>query len=254
MALIANTGVWLTRQVPQGGWVDPFTTGLGVGGGAAAAPLGPDGLVQAMATGAMRLAAASNIQVYASRSNVVIGAQGTSNVIVVGSNAVTIHGDLRVRGGIDALTSAELFVSDRVVRVAVPTPSNAVVAEGDLDGAGLAVAPGLYTKDVRWRAGTGTATPTSAAMLAPSTPYWEMRGGALRFTLPTRADAAKAAAGGTVSYAFRINASEQLEIVKVWRDSTADSERSMRVFCAGPPRSMAEVGALPLPTSASPYA
>ncbi len=253
MALVANAGVWLTRQTPPGGWTDPFTTAHGAGG-AAASPLGADGLVQAMATGAMRLAAASNVQVYAARSNVVLGAQGTSNVLVVGSNAVTIHGDLRVRGGIDALVSAELFVSDRVIRVSVPTPSNDVVAEADLDGAGLAVARGLYAKDVRWRAGAGTAAPVADTMLSAAAPYWEARGGALRFTLPTRADAAKAAAGGSVGYAFRINASEQLEIVKVWRDSAADAERSMRVFCAGPPRTPTDVGAAPLPTSVCPYA
>ncbi len=252
MALVTRNGLWLTRQAPQEGFQDPFTRHFfdhaspWIG---RTSPIPPDGLVQAMASGAMRLAAGSNVQLYSAESNVLLGAQGVSNVLLVSSNAVTIHGDLRVRGAVDAVTTTELFVRDKIVRVAVPQSASALVAESDLDSAGLALAAGAYDKALLWRQGGA-----GALSVGRSAPYWEAVGGMLRLTLPARADAAKTAAGGRVGYAFAINAQEQLEIYKHWTDAVGGDERSMRVLCAGPPMAAAGAAGPSLPSSTNPYA
>ena len=242
MALVARNGLWITRAGAQ--VADPYSLAFSPLAPTPPTPLTYDGMVQAIASGEMRLAAGSNILLYSASSNVQIGAQGVANVFTISSNAVTVEGDLRVRGVVDALSTSELHVSDKVVRLAIPTPQSAIVAEADLSGAGVAIAPGAYAKSLLWNVGSEGGR--AAAMLSNDASYWELSGGALRVTLPTRADAAKAAAGGAVSYALRINAQEQLEIVKFWTDATGGPLKRQRVFSAGATASNAA-----LPTSAS---
>ena len=257
MAFIARNGLWLTRDTPTAGFADPFTAALLPGSSlvGSTSPLPPDGVVQAVATGMMRLAASSNLQLYSAYSNVQVGAQGASNVLAVGSNSVTVYGDLNVRGAVNALMTSELFVRDKVLRVAVPDNSNVVLADGDLNGAGVALAPGTYDKSILWNAGAALGANFASSLLSSNAPFWEVKGGALRLSMQARGDYSRAAAGGTVSYSFRINGQEELEIVKHWTDAMGGPEHQMRVLCLGAPLAASDTTAqFTFPTSANPYA
>lgn len=259
MAFIARNGLWLTREtVPAEGFSDPFTSSFFPGSPLVdtRSPLPPDGIVQAVASGMMRLAASSNIQLYSSSSNVLIGAQGTSNVLDIGPTSVTVHGDLRVRGALDAIMTSELFVRDKVLRVAVPVDSNTLLADAELDGAGIVLARGTYDKALTWNAGAARGASNAApSMLTSNAPFWELQGGALRLSMPARADSVKNSNGGRVGYGFRITPQEELEIFKFWTDAADGPERQMRVFGAGPPLSALDsVAAMAFPRSTNPYA
>jgi hypothetical protein len=264
MALIARNGVWLTRAtapVPDGSLVQSVVGSTW--------PLSSDGLVQAIASGEFRMTAGSNMQLYSALSNVQLGAQGSSNTLTVTSNAVEIRGQLRIRGTVDAISTSDLSVQDKVVRVSVPSPiapatTAPQLSELDLDASGLALAPGAYEKSMLWRVGGQQGT----ALVLPSTenayseafalPRWDAVGGALRMTIPSRCNAAMAAAGGTVGYGFTINAREELELIKYWTDASTGAEKAQRVWCVG--GGAASVSPIDagedalLPTSVNPYA
>jgi hypothetical protein len=239
MALVARNGIWLTRSTQFAS--DPFSP-LAV-----QTPFGTDGLVQAIASGEMRLAAASNVQLYASLSNVLLGAQGTSNVLSVGSNAVTIFGDLRVHGTMDTVSSTLLHLNDKVVQVSVPgAPGDHVmVSEADLDGSGLAVAPGAYEKSVLWNAG-------AAFLRSSNTPYWQVRGGALRVVVPARSNAGLTEAGGETGFQLGINDNEEVELLKTWKDGAVGALHAQRIMTWGCEDAPASLEAL-LPKSTNPY-
>ncbi len=235
MALVARNGLWLTRGGVAA--ADPFAPHQ-----LTSVPFGYDGLVQAMATGEMRLAAASNVQVYASTSNVLLGAQGTSNVLSVGSNAVTITGDLRVYGTMDTIASSEMHLQDKVVRVAVLPPEQVAaqptlqVRDADLDASGLAIASGSFGKAVLWRAGalsnagSNPALLTAELLASSNAPYWQLQGGGLRFGVAARSNAGLTAAGGGLGCALTFNADEEIEVYKVWSESSADAVCMQRIM------------------------
>lgn len=264
MALVAHAGLWLTRQTQPRLYADPFSKQLSPAAPGLALPFGTDGLVQAMASGEMRLAACSNVQLYASLSNVLIGAQGSSNVISVGSNTVTIQGNLRVVGSVDTVSSTELRLVDKIVHVAVPTEGVAAIKDVDLDASGLMVTSATavmgQAKSVLWRLGgatTGDPTVTPAAWLASyQAPRWELRGGGLRITVPSRSNTAQAAAGGELMCAITFNSNEDVEMTRLWTNASGASAKAQRVLAFG---YSAPGGAKPtlaqlLPTSANPYA
>ena len=208
MALLAHRGLWLTRS---GFARDPMTP-------AAFAPdaMLHDGLVQAMATGDLRLACASNLQLYSSAHNVLLGAGGMSNVVSVSSNLVEIRGDVLVLGSLDAVATTELHVRDKLLRIGYDG-GGGVVPDVALDGAGIELGGGApaaagvpasyYEHSFRWRRAAGAGL---GAMLTPggasNEPFWELRGGGLRLTTPCRA----AGGSGEVSYGMHINDREEL--------------------------------------------
>lgn len=256
MALVARNGIWLTRSPATA--VDPFSAQLNAAGSSASqvpVPFGYDGLVQAMASGEMRFAAASNVQLYASSSNVLIGAQGTSNVISVGSNAVTIHGNLRVLGTMDTISSSELHLVDKVIMLAVPEGSSAASAtsacnidEAQLDGAGIRAAGSGYAKALLWQQGLGS----NAFLSGCNAPHWRLFGGALGLTVPARSNTAQTASGGSVGCALRFGRQEQVELHKTWKDQSAAAEKSQRLLTltCGEPGGDLETW---MPRSSNPY-
>lgn len=270
MAFVARNGVWLTRAnapVADGGLVTPSI--------ASTSPLTPDGLAQAIASGELRMTSGSNMLLYSRESSVLLGAQGIQDVLTVAPNLVQINGDLRVVGRLDAVSTTDLLVQDKVVRVSVPNPTGTPVAEAVLDQSGLALADGAYTKSLLWRTGVGAgagASPALANTDADSAnllvlPRWHLSGGALNMTVRARANAALASAGGTLGYGFNMNSREELEIYKNWTDSAAGaaSPQLLRLLCIGSrttaatfPSAPVTIGCSPedilLPTRPNPYA
>ena len=228
MALLARTGVWLTRR---GMATDPFlpNPALGVAG------VKYDGLVQAIASGEMRLSSASNLQIFASSANVLVGAGGQSNVLLVGSNLLVINANVQVRGSVDSYTSTEVNLQDKVLRLACPSPSNLPVDDTYLHGSGLVIADGTYAlsnyaKSMRWNMAAGTGAKSMLAVGGASNePYWELRGGGLRLTTPLRASGAV----GEVSFGMHINHREELEMYKRSFDAVTGAETYQRVFTFG---------------------
>jgi hypothetical protein len=139
---------------------------------------------------------------------------------------------------VDAYTSSEVNLVDKVVRVAYPQPANAVVDAASLDGAGLALADestANYEKSLKWRSGPG------GSPSASNESYWDLRGGHVRLSAPATANRA-------VSYGMRVNEREELEIYKLV--SSAGAELYQRVFTMG-----ADVSSpgFTLPVSANPF-
>ena len=243
MALIARNGVWLTRKPFAD---DPFASV----GAPTQNRVAYDGLVQAIASGEMRLASASNMQIYSSTSNVLLGAGGMSNVISVRSNIVEINADVRIRGAVESYLSTEINLQDKVMRLAYPDKgAEASVSDAYLDGSGIVLANevmGNYEKSIRWRASAGLGAGAFVARGGASNEsFWELRGGGLRLSTPKRA------AGGTgeVSYGMHINEKEELEMYKRWTDG-AGHEYFQRVFTFGGGTLPSD---MPVPVSKNPF-
>jgi hypothetical protein len=244
MALIARNGVWLTRREFA---ADPLLPGVH---GALGQRIAYDGLVQAIATGEMRLASTSNLQVYSALSNVLLGAGGMSNVISVSSNLVQINADVHIRGTIEAFLSTEINLQDKVMRLAYPeVGSEASITDQYLDGSGIMLADqlvGNYEKSIKWRTAAGMGTAAFVARGGASNEsFWEVRGGGLRMTTPKRASGR---GGGEVSYGMHINEKEELEMYKRWTDGSG-REYTQRVFTFG----SATPADMPTPVSRNPF-
>jgi hypothetical protein len=203
MAFVARNGIYLTRSGLSSNLSLPPDPKVDYGG-----------LVQAIASGEMRFASASNMQLYSSMKELILGAGATPNVITISSNAVVINADVRVKGSVDSYTSTEVNLVDKVVRVAYPQPLDAVVDAASLDGAGLALADtsmSNYEKSVKWRSGQGADAVTATDQgSASNESHWELVGGHLRLTARRRSPNS-----GTVSYGMRINEREELEFYKM---------------------------------------
>lgn len=255
MAIVARKGLWLSRtgqMFPDP--LSPLSPWAGSSNGQPAHSLSPDygGLVQAMASGEMRLASASNLQLYSSTLNVVVGAGGQSDVISVTSNLVVINADVQIRGSVETYNSTEVNLQDKVVRLAYPDEatiaSGMAPSEASLHGAGMQLADDVsggraYEKSIRWRAGgeVGRGPSGLVARGAESNcPYWEVRGGGLRLTSPARGvlrggvprEGGPAAPSGEVSYGFCIDDREELVVYKRWTNAQGAASYQ-RVFTFG---------------------
>ena len=165
---------------------------------------------------------------------------------------VTIHGDLDIMGQINqsATNITELYVEDKSIVLGASsssevtsnvdgtytyTGSNYNTAEIDMHESGLTISgvPGIFTtpaakagqasnvqweKSLMWRV-PGEANQEGTSNLAMTSkddskkhlePFWEFKGGQLRITQHTVNDSSE-----FVSFAFRINANQQLELVKL---------------------------------------
>jgi hypothetical protein len=214
--LSARNGLWLSK--------------------ASAAPptLRTNGMIEAIATGEVRLAS--------SYSNVVIQA-GLSDMITVTSSNVTVNANLLVRGTIDSVYSSDLYVRDKTVVIGAlldASGCNLGSNNSNNDGAGLSIGGG-DAQSLRW--------------LRPVVPEdgegsWTFRGGGLRVVAST-----SNAFGGELSYGFAINAATMaLEIYAVLSNASGTSRRRVAAF--GPPPSASNAPQPPpayLPTSALPW-
>lgn len=219
MALQLRGGVWLSRAEPP-------------------PPLAPAstraGILQAMASGEMRFAAASNVHVYSSASNVLLGAGGVSNVVTVLSNLVVINGDVHIRGNIEAYTSTRVHFQDKVLQVATPcNQDTTAVTPDELDGAGIMLAPAtspaehVFERSLRWRAGGAEARPPMSPGGASNAAYWELMGGGLRLSAPRGSN------GARVSYGMHVNERQELEMYKYVLDEGTGAQHYQRVFTFG---------------------
>ena len=158
---------------------------------------------------------------------------GANNLVLKpGTNkAVIVDGDLDVTGAINQIDVDQLNVEDKVVRVAHTVDGTPLAADGLAnDGAGLEIGgDATYDRCLKWYNTGGTKTHTAA--LEKDLPYWELKGGNLQVTRDIApAEHKKPLSDGSfanahadpssatplsVSFSFRINNKEQLEVVKV---------------------------------------
>jgi hypothetical protein len=209
MSLIARNSLWFSRdssfvadQMSQGGQLINNSQ--------------DDGILQAMANGSMRFTCSSNLTLYSSTSNVSIGAHGVRDVLVVTSNGVSIKGDVRVTGGVDTISTTELIVHDKIIRIAQSSASNLTdISDMDLDGAGLVIG---NSKEIKWYQGYDT-----------NPGRWDVRGGGWHISRPF--DNGER----IVSYGMQINDNEELEFVRHEYSNTGPGGRHQRVFAFGSP-------------------
>jgi hypothetical protein len=219
MALVARNGLWLTKGVP------------------ADAQLRATGIVEAVATGQLRLASLA--------STVAFDAGGQASVLTIGSNSVVVNANLDVRGAVNNIQTNDLFVRDRLICVA---NGDGLAAAADLtDGAGVLVG-GAATE--------GTSNEVSVRWHKPAAagaqPVWDLSGGALRIsrTMP---------GGVVVSYALQISDAAELEVTRRTAPFAAaeSAAKYQRVAVFGRPATGAEAAsgasAIVLPTSTNPF-
>lgn len=185
MALVARNGLWLTKALPAGGDAQllPRTSGM----------------IEAVATGQLRLASLASV--------VSVDAGGQTGVLTIGSNAVVVQANLDVRGAINALQTNDLFVRDRLICVANldGTLSTDAASVDITDTAGLLV--GSCNTDgarsevsLRWHK-----QPPASSNGRQMQANWELIGGSLKLSraMPD---------GNLVSYVFDINDAGELEV------------------------------------------
>jgi hypothetical protein len=210
--LSARNGLWLTKALP------PQVPSLRT-----------DGMIQAIASGEVRLAS--------SYSNVVIQA-GISDVLTVTSSNVTVNANLLVNGTIDSIYSSDLYVKDKTVIIGAILDADGCNVGGSNsnvalnNGAGISIGGG-DAQSLRWN----------------SEGSWTFRGGGLKVIA-----SASNAYGGEIAYGFSINAATlALEVYAVMSNASGTSRRCVASF--GPPSTSNVLTSPPgfLPVSALPW-
>jgi hypothetical protein len=194
MSLIARNSLWFARD---SAFAADQMLSAGIPGLINTSPSG--GMVQTMASGAMRFTCASNLTLYSAESNVSIGAFGVRDVVVVNSNGVFINGDVRVTGGVETLSTTELTIQDKVIRIAHPLDIGGAINDTDISGAGIVVGPTISSniRAIKWFQEYDD---------VPS--RWDVRGGGWHIS--------RVFDGGNrvVAYGMQINDREELEFVR----------------------------------------
>lgn len=147
-----------------------------------------------------------------------------SPVLQIADNLVTVRGDLNLLGAINSIntTVTNLEVMDKIITLAYPSnPAVPVVDGAANDKSGLRVEglpsnvatdpSALYDKSLLWHRSTA-GVPQLGTSNANAESFWEMRGGSMRL-------AHKKVNGTVISYGFRINQQDELEIVKYTQTS-----------------------------------
>jgi hypothetical protein len=246
MALSTRNGLWLFQT--------PYAAAPAPASPSALPPLRTDGMLEAVASGHVRLASL--------QSNVVIQS-GAVSVVTVTPTQVIVNADLLVNGSIDSVYSSELVVRDKAVVLASLSnlggsnsgSSNSSAALSD--GAGVRI-DGAPERSVLWNRGLyDVVDPAAADGTSTCQPggtsnagAWTVRGGSLRLAARCVAD------GDEVAYGFAINAAKELEVYATLSNASGTTRR--RVACLGPPRwpsasGGAAGGALALPVSPVPW-
>jgi hypothetical protein len=189
-----------------------------------------DPLVGAIAEGKMRFVSDSNLEIQSLSSTVSIGAFGTPDVMTVGSNSITVNGNVYVRGGVETITSVELVVQDKLIKLAHPLdPTVPAYVDNDISGAGIVVGSSSGNqseRSLRWiqqyTDGDGVTRPSR----------WRVGGGGFHIERGFSNN------NVTVSYGFEIADSGDLEIVRhVYSNNTISKggvQQRMFVIAAHP--------------------
>lgn len=158
-------------------------------------------------------------------------------VFIVSGNNVKVRGDLLITGSINTsnivnttVVQENLKIQDKVIVVSSISDvnnSNAQPVDGaatnDLSGLQVDGNPAnvnsnlysMYEKSLLWRYGTnGTLDLGTANMTTES--YWELKGGSFRITQKRNYGTSTAPVIGDISFGFRINEFDELELVKKW--------------------------------------
>lgn len=165
-----------------------------------------DGIIRAVASGDLHLATSSNMMLTGSLPiRVVVSG---CNVMTLQSSNVHVNGGLNVAG---ALTLASVLGS--------PAPS-----ESAIDGAGIQLslvatdAAPVQDRSIRWKPSLGGTSAMLRQGAESNASFWEVKGGGLKITSATRGENASFC-NGPVSFMLHINAKEELEVVKSWRNA-----------------------------------
>lgn len=177
-------------------------------------PLSTTGMVEAVATGQVRIASTFDSILFQS---------GNRDVLNVASNNVIVNANLIVNGSIDSFFSSDLVIRDKTLVIAAPEDvhgSNVSMFDKSiLDGAGILLGgtSDVLEKSLRWEAGSehiGDA--------------WTFRGGGLQIL------ASSTSTKGEVVYGFVINDQLELELYATMSNNAGMSRRCVATF--GPPR------------------
>lgn len=153
------------------------------------------------------------------------------NVLTITNSNVRIDGNLVVTGVIDSMTVQEttMYVQDKLINLAA-TSNNLLDGsyenDGTInDGAGINVygipaafasntaTASNFEKSIRWQYGPAGVEGLGSTH-ADTEPFWHVKGGALRMT-HTKTDSFGSNVG-EVSFSFRINQNDELELVKFY--------------------------------------
>jgi hypothetical protein len=211
MALVSTNGLWLTRANNSNSLVRT------------------DGVIEAMATGALTLSSTGNIvSITSLTSDVILGGAGNPDTVSIGSNMTTFHGDLTM----DVLYANDVVVTNKVINLSSGAGSNDATHAVDWSGILLADPNSLYGIDERsivWRAGLDSnfyGVSLTANGAASNQGCWDVTGGALRITMPVLATSNAYpmnsnggqqpgfAVGRDVSYGLRVNSYDEIELFK----------------------------------------
>ena len=188
----------------------------------------------------------SNISAYAANKfDFFIGAFSNDALMTVSSNLVQINGNLQVAGVIDSInvTQTTLSVSDKEIYLSynsniVQSNSATWVVDGVANDKSGIVVQGLpqdipqysasnneqyYGKSLVWNKSygmnfLGSNSPIGGPSYAGKESFWELKGGALRISQPVdiiQDVDHNVFSCSNISYHFRINSFQELEIVKV---------------------------------------
>ena len=214
MALVSPNGLWLTRA-------NPVTH------------LRPDGLIEAMATGSLTLTSTGDIvSITSLTSDVILGGAGNPDTVTIGNNMTTINSDLTINGTVDVLYANEVVMTNKTINIV--SSANANDGSSTVNGAGILLAdPDTIgetdERSIAWRSGISSnfyGISLTAEGGASNEGAWEVRGGALRVTMPVPAtsNAYPANSNGgqqpghevdrDVSYGFRVNKYDEMVLFK----------------------------------------
>lgn len=147
-----------------------------------------------------------------------------SNLVEIDSTRMRVNGNLEVLGVLDniSIQQTTLEVRDKLISLAY-SPDGDVLEDGVGNDAGglvingipsgeLASDSNLFEKSIRWHNAGGMSLLGTPAFSNDS--YWEVKGGGLKLTHTKLTGSPGSYTASEVSFGFRINEHDELEIVK----------------------------------------
>lgn len=232
---VANTGIYSANNVAVAAGNSNSYLTMGVNG-------------SAVLVGTQSLSLSSSNTTISSSANTSF-VVGGNTLLSLSPNTMTLYGDFDIYGNINAISVSQtnLNINDKTINLAVTDGSVTVDGFATNNKSGILISGmpsgyqavtdsnNVFQKGLLWNYAENLAAGTAAGVLMnggeslTDESFWEVLGGSLRLT--TRRQNTMDAFGSNIqiSYAFRINSKDELELVKRAYDSNSTLYQYKRV-------------------------
>lgn len=163
---------------------------------------------------------------------------GSENMVTIQSDKMIVRGGLDVYGILNSISvqNSELHINDKTLQLSYPDEGQTMTDGPNNSASGMVInglpssaaamdpelAASIYEKSLQWNYNTAGVDGMLTRPGINTESYWELKGGRFQMT-STKAN------GKKVTFGFRINELDELEMIKVWDDAASDTVQTRRI-------------------------